>query len=104
MRGVSSICDQTGMYVCMYAQCIVSYDKSHDQNSLLDCTSSLIIGERCVEDYDIISQVGEGTYGQVYKAKRKANGMCRSVVNYTLVKCHLRNCLNIVASMCYLLS
>ena len=43
-----------------------------------DCTLFFAFshaGERCVEDYDIISQVGEGTYGQVYKAKRKANGM-----------------------------
>lgn len=27
-----------------------------------------------MDDYDIISQVGEGTYGQVYKAKRKDSG------------------------------
>ena len=28
-------------------------------------------GERCVDVFTIISQIGEGTYGQVYKAKDK---------------------------------
>ncbi|XP_070565821.1 cyclin-dependent kinase 12-like [Ptychodera flava] len=31
-------------------------------------------GERCVDVFDIISQIGEGTYGQVYKAKDKGTG------------------------------
>ena len=31
-------------------------------------------GDRCVDKYEIITQIGEGTYGQVYKAKNKANG------------------------------
>ncbi|XP_013391928.1 cyclin-dependent kinase 12 isoform X3 [Lingula anatina] len=31
-------------------------------------------GERCVDMFDLVSQVGEGTYGQVYKAKDKITG------------------------------
>ena len=31
-------------------------------------------GDRCVDKYEIITQIGEGTYGQVYKAKNKATG------------------------------
>ena len=30
--------------------------------------------DRCVESFEIISQIGEGTYGQVYKAKDKDTG------------------------------
>ena len=32
-------------------------------------------GERCVDVFQIISQIGEGTYGQVYKAKDRQTGM-----------------------------
>lgn len=31
-------------------------------------------GERCVEVFEVIAQIGEGTYGQVYKAKDKRAG------------------------------
>jgi cyclin-dependent kinase 12/13 len=31
-------------------------------------------GERCVEVFEVIAQIGEGTYGQVYKAKDKRSG------------------------------
>lgn len=31
-------------------------------------------GERCVDVFEVIAQIGEGTYGQVYKAKDKRAG------------------------------
>lgn len=31
-------------------------------------------GERCVDVFEVITQIGEGTYGQVYKAKDKRTG------------------------------
>ena len=37
----------------------------------MNLTASCDWGERCVEVFEIICQIGEGTYGQVYKAKDK---------------------------------
>lgn len=31
-------------------------------------------GEQCVDMFEVINQIGEGTYGQVYKAKDKTSG------------------------------
>lgn len=39
-----------------------------------DCDRSPSWGERCVDVFNIICQIGEGTYGQVYKAKDKDTG------------------------------
>ena len=32
-------------------------------------------GERCLDVFDVICQIGEGTYGQVFKAKDKVTGI-----------------------------
>ncbi|XP_054716977.1 cyclin-dependent kinase 12-like [Uloborus diversus] len=39
-----------------------------------DCDRTPSWGERCVDVFDIVCQIGEGTYGQVYKAKDKDTG------------------------------
>jgi len=36
-------------------------------------------GEQCVDMFEVINQIGEGTYGQVYKAKDKTSG-----INYAI--------------------
>jgi len=36
-------------------------------------------GEQCVDMFEVINQIGEGTYGQVYKAKDKTSGICNAV-------------------------
>jgi serine/threonine protein kinase len=37
-------------------------------------------GERTVEVYEILAKIGEGTYGEVFKAREKATG------NYLFLK------------------
>ncbi|KAJ1527103.1 hypothetical protein ONE63_008640 [Megalurothrips usitatus] len=41
------------------------------RNSMMPATGGKDWGERCVDMFDVITQIGEGTYGQVYKAKDK---------------------------------
>lgn len=36
-------------------------------------------GKRCVDKFDIIGIIGEGTYGQVYKARDKDTGRLKKV-------------------------
>ena len=36
-------------------------------------------GDRCVEAFDIIAQVGEGTYGYVYKARDRQTGITKAL-------------------------
>lgn len=43
-------------------------------------------GERCVDVFEVIDQIGEGTYGQVYKAQDK-----RACVIVALKKVRLEN-------------
>ena len=46
-------------------------------------------GERCVDVFEIISQIGEGTYGQVYKARDKYNGKLMCVERVKDIKAKL---------------
>lgn len=43
-------------------------------------------GKRCVDKFDIIGIIGEGTYGQVYKAKDKDTG--KHVFTIHQLQCH----------------
>jgi len=49
----------------------------------MNATAMCDWGERCVDVFEIVCQIGEGTYGQVYKAKDKHTGMknCQSWAN-----------------------
>jgi len=46
----------------------------------MNATAMCDWGERCIDVFEIICQIGEGTYGQVYKAKDKHTGMKNSCV------------------------
>lgn len=44
-------------------------------------------GKRCVDKFDIIGIIGEGTYGQVYKARDKDTGKSKkSEGNHAVLK------------------
>lgn len=40
-------------------------------------------GEQCVDMFEVLNQIGEGTYGQVYKAKDKTSGT--NYININLI-------------------
>lgn len=44
-------------------------------------------GKRCVDKFEIIGITGEGTYGQVYKAKDKDTGECYERCSSAVVRC-----------------
>ena len=54
--------------VCMQCRQEIVLSK---MNSLAQCDW----GERCVGVFEVVNQIGEGTYGQVFKAKDKHTGL-----------------------------
>lgn len=46
-------------------------------------------GKRCVDKFEIIGITGEGTYGQVYKAKDKDTGEFDNVLSLLWSTCFL---------------
>jgi len=55
------------------------------KNSASLATGGRDWGERCVEVFEVIVQIGEGTYGQVYKAKDKRSSKKNTVIEDTHV-------------------
>lgn len=45
------------------------------RNTSMPATGGKDWGERCVDVFEFIAQIGEGTYGQVWKAQDKRTGM-----------------------------
>ena len=69
---------------------------SEENNSDLPITSKNIILKKegsPLIDYEIISQLGEGTYGKVYKVKNKHNNIYRAMkqINKNYISERIRN-------------
>lgn len=47
---------------------------SKSSSAPMSATGGKDWGERCVDVFEVIAQIGEGTYGQVYKAKDRRGG------------------------------
>lgn len=42
-------------------------------------------GEQSVDMFEVINQIGEGTYGQVYKAKDKTTGKLLAIFSFNII-------------------
>ena len=50
-------------------------------------------GERCVDLFNIMTIIGEGTYGQVYKAKDSLTGGLQSMLSFVCLMPCIKNML-----------